>query len=194
MPQNVPTHFNFARDVVDRWARERPDALALWSVREDDSVEEKRTFRQAAADSRRAASFFQQVGIHRGDRVLVILPRLPQWWIAMLGLIRLGAVPIPGTPMLTSGDLRYRIETAQANGIITDSDGAAKVQNFGGVRLLVDSPRPGWTDFDEGVRDASAAFDPEPTRSDDPGILYFTSGTTGFPKMVLHTQASYGLA
>ena len=189
----APEYFNFCREVVERWARERPNALALWSVGEDGG-ERKFSFGQIADEGRRAAHLFHTLGIKPSDRVLVILPRVPQWWIAMLGLIRLGAVPIPGTPMLTSSDLRYRIETAEASGIITDADGAAKVENFGGVRLIVEGQRPGWTNFDEGVRDASAAFEPELTRSDDPGILYFTSGTTGLPKMVLHTQASYGLA
>jgi acyl-coenzyme A synthetase/AMP-(fatty) acid ligase len=189
----VSAHFNFARDVVERWARERPDALALWSVTEDGS-EQKFSFEQLAKEGRRAAHFFQALGLKRGERVLVILPRVPQWWIAMLGLIRLGAVPIPGTPMLTSADLAYRIETAEVRGIITDADGVAKVACLDGIRLMVGGERAGWVNFDEGVRDASAAFEPEPTRSDDPGILYFTSGTTGLPKMVLHTQASYGLA
>jgi len=189
----APEYFNFARDVVERWARERPNASALWCVGEDGS-EEKFSFEQLAKDGRRAAHFFHTLGLQRGDRVLVILPRVPQWWIAMLGLVRLGVVPIPGTPMLTSTDLRYRIKTAEVSGVITDVDGAAKVENFDGVRLLVGPERPGWSSFDRGVRDASAEFDPEPTRSDEPGILYFTSGTTGQPKMVLHTQASYGLA
>jgi acyl-coenzyme A synthetase/AMP-(fatty) acid ligase len=202
IPQ-APTHFNFARDVVERWARERPNAIALWCVGED-GREQKFSFEQLAEEERRAAHFFRTLGLRRGDRVLVILPRVPQWWIAMLGLVRLGAAPIPGTPMLTSADLAYRIQTAEVNGIISDADGATKVDDacsrrreeadFRGVRLLVGSERAGWTDFDKGVRDASANFDPEPTRSDDPGILYFTSGTTGQPKMVLHTQASYGLA
>jgi acyl-coenzyme A synthetase/AMP-(fatty) acid ligase len=219
----VPTHFNFARDVVERWARERPNGLALWCVGEDGS-EHKFSFGQLANAGRRAAHFFQTLGLRRGDRVLVILPRVPQWWVAMLGLVRLGAVPIPGTPMLTSPDLRYRIETAEVSAIITDGDGAGKVEDacsrrsekedslagrtgpprcrggydpsgdFRGVRLLIGTERAGWANFDEGVRGASAAFEPELTRSDDPGILYFTSGTTGPPKMVLHTQASYGLA
>jgi acetyl-CoA synthetase/medium-chain acyl-CoA synthetase len=189
----VPSHFNFCRDVFERWARERPEALALWSVGED-GREQKFSFKQLAVEARRAAHFFQTLGLKPSDRVLVILPRVPQWWIAMLGLVRLGAVPIPGTPMLTSADLRYRIETAEVSGIITDADGAAKIVGFDRIRLIVDGERAGWTNFDEGVRNASADFEPEITRSDDPGILYFTSGTTGPPKMVLHTQASYGLA
>lgn len=193
MVPQAPTHFNFTRDVVERWARERPDGLALWSV-SGDGREEKFSFKAAVDQSRRAAHLFHSLRVQPGDRVLVVLPRVPQWWIAMLGLVRLGAVPIPGTPMLTAADIRYRIETADVSGIITDTDGAAKVENFGGVRLLVGGERAGWTNFDAGLRDASPAFDPEPTRGDDPGILYFTSGTTGPPKMVLHTQASYGLA
>src|SRR5438105_15111919 len=106
----LASHFNFSHDVVERWARERPDALALWWVSEHDSVEQKLTFRQLADKLRRAASFFQQIGIKRGDRVLIITPRVPDWWIAMLGLIRLGAVPIPGTPLLTARDIKYRLE------------------------------------------------------------------------------------
>jgi acetyl-CoA synthetase/medium-chain acyl-CoA synthetase len=193
VPQ-VPPHFNFARDVVEIWAQRRPDALALWWVNEMGS-EAKFSFAQLAEQLRRATSFFQKQGIRRGDRVLVILPRVPQWWIGMLGLTRLGAVPIPGTPLLTPRDIKYRVQAAGVSAIITDPDGAAKVQEFAGVRICVggDSKSDGWTDFDEGLSRADANFDPPPTASDDPGIIYFTSGTTGPPKMVLHTQASYGL-
>ena len=194
MQANPPTHFNFARDVVERRARERPDALALWCVGEHDSVERKLTFRQLAEQSRRAASFFHQLGIHRGDRVLVITPRVPQWWITMLGLIGLGAVPIPGTPLLTAKDIRYRVETAEVAAIIADEDGAAKAEGIElKTRLVVGGERVGWISFDASLREGDPHFDPEPTRSDDPGLIYFTSGTTGPPKMVLHTQASYGL-
>jgi acetyl-CoA synthetase/medium-chain acyl-CoA synthetase len=178
---------------MERWARERPKQLALWCVEESGLREQKLTFRRLVEDARRAAAFFHRVGIRRGDRVLVILPRVPQWWIALLGLTRLGAVPIPGTTLLTTKDIRYRVETADVRAILTDSEGAAKVEAFDGARLLVGAEQPGWTNFDAGLRAASPDFDCEPTRSDDPGIIYFTSGTTGPPKMVLHTQASYGL-
>ena len=189
-----PLYFNFARDVVERWARERPDAPALWCVGESGAKEQRYSFRQITEDFRRAASFFNDLGIRRGDRVLLITPRLPQWWVAMLGLVRLGAVPIPGTPLLTAKDIRYRLETAEATALITDAEGAAKAEGSQVYhRVLAGGERPGWINFDAGVRDADASFDPEPTRSDEPGIIYFTSGTTGPPKMVLHTQASYGL-
>jgi len=194
MGNNVPAHFNFARDVVERWAKTRPDAPALWCVSEQDSLEQKLSFQQVAQDARRAAHFFHQIGLRRGDRGLIIAPRVPHWWIAMLGLIRLGVVPIPGTPMLTAKDIRYRVETAETSALITDAEGAAKVE---GLKLphhiFLGGERPGWTSFDDSLREADADFDPEPTRSDEPGIIYFTSGTTGPAKMVLHTQVSYAL-
>ena len=187
------SNFNFTRDVVEHWARESPDAAALWCVREQDWSEQKLTFDALAQQARRAASFFEQVGLRRGDRVLIIAPREPQWWIAMLGLIRLGVVPIPGTTLLTQRDIRYRLEASGATTMLTDPEGAAKTSGLEiPGRILFGAELPGWTSFDEGLQQGDPSFDPEPTRADDPGIIYFTSGTTGPPKMVLHTQASYG--
>ena len=194
MGADLPVHFNFTRDVIEGWANVRPDALALWCVTEHDGESLKLSFAQLADRACRAASFLHQLGIHRGDRVLLMMPRVPQWWIAMLGLIRLGAVPIPGTPLLTPKDIRYRVETADIAALLTDADGAAKAEGLNiKTRVLVGEERPGWANFDKGIRDANPKFDPEPTRSDEPGIIYFTSGTTGYPKMVLHSHASYGL-
>jgi acyl-coenzyme A synthetase/AMP-(fatty) acid ligase len=163
--RDPPTHFNFAADVVERWARQRPDAPALWWVDESGRREQKVSFGRLADQLRRAANFFASLGIRRGERVLVILPRIPQWWTAMLGLIRLGAVPIPGTPLLTARDIAYRAQTAEVNAILTDADGASKLTGFDGVKVLVGEPRAGWADFDAGVADASAGFEAEPTRS-----------------------------
>jgi acyl-coenzyme A synthetase/AMP-(fatty) acid ligase len=189
----APRHFNYATDVVDRWAEERPDAPALWCVNTATGEEHKFSFRELTTLSCQAAELLRSSGIRRGDRVLVMLPRVPQWWIAMLGLIRVGAVPVPGTLLLTSRDVAYRLGSARISAVLTNRDGMAKVGGFEGVRLLVGDGRPGWIDFDQGVRLAGAGFRGERTRSDDPGIIYFTSATTGDPKMVLHTQASYGL-
>jgi acetyl-CoA synthetase/medium-chain acyl-CoA synthetase len=190
-----PQEFNFAGDVIEHWARERPAGLALWCVNDASHTEQKLSFRELADDLRRAANFFRNCGIERGDRVLVMLPRIPAWWIAMLGLIRLGAVPIPCTPLLTPQDIRYRLETAAVKAFLTDRDGAVKIEDFAGdlIRILVGGSHGGWMNFDAGWRDCSPHFNGPRTRSDEPGIIYFTSATTGPPKMVLHTQASYGL-
>lgn len=188
----APTCFNFAHDVVERWAVQRPEAIALWWM-DESFAEQKFTFRHIAEQCRQAANYFASLGIQRGDRVLVILPRVPQWWVAMLGLIRLGAVPIPGTPLLTEKDIRYRLSVASVRAIITDAAGAEKVEGFAGVRILIGGERADWASFDDGLARCSTERPDQPTRSDDPGIIYFTSGTAGEAKMVLHTQASYGL-
>ena len=189
----VPRHFNFAADVIGRWERLRPDACALWWVDESGDQEQRITFRQLGSSLRQAANVFANLGVARGDRVLIMLPRIPEWWTAMLGLLRLGAVPIPSTTLLTAKDLRYRLETAEAHAVITDLDGAGKIEQFDGIRVLVGPERPGWVNFANALRDASSEFEAELTRSDEPSIIYFTSATTGPPKMVLHTHASYGL-
>ena len=190
---NGPVYFNFAADVLDDWARRQPDALALWWVDECGAQEQKITFAAIAADSRRAANFFRNCGIQPGEPVLVMLPRIPEWWVAMVGLIRLGAVPLPSPTMLTPKDVRYRIDAAGVRALITDQEGATKVDGFHGQRILVGPECAGWTNFGAGLRAARPGFTGEPTRAADPGIIYFTSATTGQPKMVLHTQASYGL-
>ena len=201
----VPVLFNFATDVVDRWADTRPQGLALWHVHAATHAEHKLTFRQIASLSRRAANFFRSCGIGPGDRVLLMLPRMPQWWVAMLGLIRLGAVPVPATLLLTPRDVAYRLKMASIQAVITSAEGIPKIADFDGIRLAVadtssstDRSSPmswpnGWLDFDLGLAQAKTRFERVRTRGDAPGILYFTSATTGDAKMVLHTQASYGL-
>src|SRR6266853_2538530 len=119
MSGREPDCFNFAGDIMERWAKVRPHDLALWCVDESGAGETRFTFAQLVEQFRRAAHYFHSLGLRRGDRVLIILPRVPQWWIAMLGLTKLGAVPIPGTMLLTAKDIRYRIETAEAAAVIT---------------------------------------------------------------------------
>jgi acyl-coenzyme A synthetase/AMP-(fatty) acid ligase len=189
----VPEHFNFATDVMDHWARIQPDTPGLWCVDAASGTEQKFTFRQLSDLSARAAIVFQSAGVRRGDRVLVMLPRVPQWWLAMLGLIRLGAVPVPGTLLLTPRDVAYRLQAARIRAVVTSAEGITKTDGFDGIRLAVGEAPSGWLDFDDRLRKAGTTFRAVPTRSDDPGIIYFTSATTGEPKMVLHTQASYGL-
>jgi acetyl-CoA synthetase/medium-chain acyl-CoA synthetase len=195
----APGYFNFSTDVMDRWARERPDSLALWWVRAATGAEKKLSFAEMSALSRRAANFLKRSGVRRGDRVLLMLPRVPEWWIAMAALIRMGAVPVPATLLLTERDVAYRLESAQVRAVITSLEGVNKLGAFEGVKLLAghgaSAPEipAGWLDFDRGLANSSSRFSHERTRASDPGILYFTSATTGEPKMVIHSQASYGL-
>lgn len=189
----IPVHFNFAADVFDRWAGTQPEAIALWWVSGDRKSERRFTFAQLAELSRRAARSLEASGICPGDPVILMLPRVPEWWIAMLGLIRFGAVPVPCTPQLTAGDLAYRLEAGGIGAVITDAEGAAKLPGFGGIKWIVGPVQEGWRDFDHALAEPAESYTAQPTRADAPGIIYFTSSTTGSPKMVLHTQASYGL-
>lgn len=196
IPRHVTTHpefFNFATDVFDRWADEKPDNLALWWVSEDRSQELRYTFDELRDLSRRAAKAFQKSGIRPGDPVIVMLPRVSEWWIAMLGLTRLGAVPVPCTPQLTPHDLNYRLETGHIRAVLTDDEGAAKLPDFDGIKWKIGAPVEGWRNFVDALLVLAEGFQEPKTRGDAPGIIYFTSATTGSPKMVLHTQASYGL-
>lgn len=190
----APVYFNFVRDVFDRWAERKPNAAALWWVGVQGAGEKKFSFAELREKSLRTARLLAASGVKPSDRVIVMLPRIPEWWFVMLGLVRLGAVPVPCTPLLTPRDLSYRIEAARCTCVITDAEGAAKLPDFKGVRWQVGGSQPGWSNFDSGLRAAQPVFDNGSVRSDAPGILYFTSATTGSPKMVLHTQVSYGLA
>ncbi len=193
MNDAIPQHYNFAHDVLERLGHERPADLALWWVAENGGDERRISFGEMAGELRRAAAFFASLGVKRGDCVMVVLQRVPEWWVAVLGLIRLGAIPIPGTPLLTVKDIAYRVKAASVRGIVTDAAGAAKVGDFAGLRVLVGGTQAGWHDFAAGVRGADPNPPYEPSHSSDPGIIYFTSGTTGEAKMVLHTQVSYGI-
>jgi acetyl-CoA synthetase/medium-chain acyl-CoA synthetase len=190
---DVPPHFNFAHDVIERLAQTTPDALALWWIDEGTVPERKITFAEMGNLLRQAANFFESCGIRRGDPVLIMLQRVPQWWIAMLGLIRLGAIPIPATPLLTTRDIQYRLECAAMRAVITDVPGTEKIEQFNGIRIIVGGKSDAWIDFDHGLAAALSQRAYEPTRSDDPMMVFFTSGTAGEAKMVLHTHASYGI-
>ncbi|MGA2248003.1 MAG: AMP-binding protein [Verrucomicrobiota bacterium] len=192
-PADVPDFFNFAGDIFDGWAHSHPQNPALWCVDGATGAEQKFTFRQLSGLSAQAANVFRANGVRRGDRVLIMLPRVWQWWAAMLGLVRLGAIPIPATLQLTARDLSYRLQTACIHAVLTCADGLPKMEGFDGIRLATCPAPAGWIDFNAALRTAANEFSAPPTRAQDPGMIYFTSATTGEPKMVLHTQASYGL-
>jgi acyl-coenzyme A synthetase/AMP-(fatty) acid ligase len=197
----VPEYFNFATEVIDKWASDPNKLGMLWIGAHGE--ERHITFAQFAERSSRAANAFAKLGIKKGDRVLVMLPRIPEWWESVLGLMKIGAVPIPCTTLLTPKDIQYRAEVSEAVAFITDNEGSFKYDH---VRkecptirfpILVDehnvdlTGREWWTDYHQVVDEESPVFTGPKTRSDDPCMVYFTSGTVGYPKMVLHTHASY---
>lgn len=193
----MPQYFNFASDVVDKWA-EDPGKLAMLWVN-DDGLEIRKTFKDFKEASCRLANVLRAQGIKKGDCVVVILPRLIEWWEINIGCLRAGAVISPGTTMLTPKDIDFRCNLAEAVCVITDEDNAPKVDEvrdkLSTVKsyILVGGKRDGWLNYGDALSAASPEFETEKTRGEDPAILYFTSGTTGYPKMTLHTHASYPL-
>jgi acyl-coenzyme A synthetase/AMP-(fatty) acid ligase len=194
----VPETFNPVIDIVERWAADIPEALALVSLDGDGGVVAEHTVGQLALESRRAARALIELGVGKGDPVFIMLPRIPAWYVALLGAMRIGAVPMPGTNQLTSRDISYRLERADAVAVITDLSGVEKVD------AIKDPPASlrhriawgggqGWHDFNALLDEAGDGPTPQsPTSRQDPLLLYFTSGTVRHPKMVLH-PASYGL-
>jgi acetyl-CoA synthetase/medium-chain acyl-CoA synthetase len=196
---DCPEHFNFGHDVIDRWAEVQPDARALWWVGEA-GEERTLTFSDVAARSNQVANAMAGLGLERGDQVMLNLPSIVPWWESMVGLTKADMIEIPTTTQLTEKDIAYRVEVAEIDAVITDTEGAEKIDRLGGslpglrVRVLAGGgSRPGWVSYEEVVSHASPDFEPLGTRSDGQALIYFASGTTGPPKMVLHTHASFGV-
>ena len=183
--------FNWATDWFDVLAEEQPGTLALWVVDEDGS-ETKLTYAEIGELSRRFAGSLADAGVEPGHRVLLLLGNVAPLWVAMLACIRLGVVMIPASTLLSSADLRDRIERGRVRAVVA---GAADTSKFPAetdslVRVVV-GQAPGWTSYDDMVDDSAPTVKGGGTQADDTLLLYFTSGTTAQPKLVEHTHASY---
>jgi len=195
---DVPERFNAVIAIVERWATEDPDALAVLSLDADGDVVAAQSASELAASAAETARGLLALGVSKGDYVFVMLPRLPQWYAALLGAMRIGAIPMPGPNLLTAKDIAYRLKQTGAKVAITDASGAQKVDDASqplDVRITVGTPPTAdWIPFEElPTRGAGQQLPDDPTSAEDPLLLYFTSGTVAHPKMVQHVQ-SYGLA
>ncbi len=185
------THFNWALDHFDAMAAGN-ERTGLWIVNEDGS-EQKRTFGELARRSNQVANFLRAQGVRRGDRILLMLGNEVALWESMLGAFKLGAVLVPTTALLSVDALRDRIERGQVRHVIAAAALAEKFSSFDGLtaRICVGAAPAGWQSFADSAAAADAFEADGPTGADDPLLLYFTSGTTSLPKMVLHTHQSY---
>ena len=198
----VPHYFNFGFDIVDKWAERQPNKLALLAV--DRSGENARTysFRDMSRASNRFANVLKRLGLRKGDRVFLMLPRIPEWYVTMVGMIKLGVIPIPATTQCTSKDIEYRVNTSKSDLVITDIENVFKVDEIKGrckylknLMVIGGERKDGWLSYESELANAAESIvDVEHTKSEDPMLLYFTSGTVANPKMVIHTQASFGIA
>ncbi len=183
--------FNWATDWFDVLAAEQPAAVALWVVEEDGS-ETKLTYAEISELSQRFAGSLAAAGVERGHRVLLLLGNVVPLWVAMLGCIRLGAVMIPASTLLSAADLRDRLDRGQVRAVVAGAADATKLPAETGslVRVVVGAA-DGWTSYADLVAESASPLVGGGTRADDPLLLYFTSGTTAQPKLVEHTHASY---
>ncbi len=188
-------NFNFAFDLVDALAKREPDKLAMLHISKD-KVERRFTFKDMKKASAQCANYFKTLGIKKGDRVMLVLKRHYQFWFAMLGLNKLGAIAIPATNQLQEHDFEYRFKSAGVSAVICTADGdtanqvdiaAANCPELT-TKLIVGGQRDGWRDFDEEYTRYSTHYKREEDApgGDDLMLMFFTSGTTGYPKIAAH--------
>lgn len=194
---HIPDNFNFAFDVVDALAQKQPDKTAMVWESGDHKEVRRFTFDDMARQSARTANYLKHLGIRKGDRVMLILKRHYEFWFCLLALHKIGAIAIPAPIQLTYMDIAYRFEVSGTKAIICTADGkiaqavdrAAMDNPCLQTKIIVHGKRDGWLNYEEGIADAADSFKrptgEEATKSDDPMLLYFTSGTTGYPKMAL---------
>ncbi len=190
-------HFNFGYDVVDRIAHKYPEKLAMVHL-DKNKVERRFTFQDIEKESNRVANYFKSLGIGRGDKVMLVLKRHYQFWFAIIALHKLGAVAIPATFLLKQHDFEYRFKAAGIKAIVCTADGdTAELADAAAascpsveIKVMVNGQREGWHDFNKEYYIFSSRF-PRPADApggDDTALMFFSSGTTGDPKMVEHSH------
>ena len=189
-------HYNFAFDTIDRIASAHPDKPAMIYVG-DDFSEKRITFQQLMRASNRCANYFTSLGIRKGDHVMLILKRHWQFWYAMLGLHKIGAVAIPAMCQLKEHDLEFRFRHGNVSAIICTADGGiasevdAALAHYDGMKekIMVRGHRDGWRSFEDEFKMYSTHYDRSRNNAggDDPMLMIFTSGTTGYPKLAAHS-------
>ena len=189
-----PGHFNWARDWFDVIARD--NAGTALRIVSDGGLEQACSFEELRQRSNRSARWLREAGLQPGDRILLMLGNVPALWEAMLAAIKLDCPLIPTTTLMMPADLRDRTERGRVRAVITDPAFTGRFEGFGDglLRLLVAGTAPGWQTLPTAspVAGQDGEFEHSvPTRADDPLLLYFTSGTTAKPKLVVHTQLSY---
>ncbi|MGH7895940.1 MAG: acyl-CoA synthetase [Candidatus Binatia bacterium] len=189
---DVPTEFNFGA-LVDAWATDRSRIALYWE--DERGRAERHTFWDVAKASNRAMNALAGLGVRRGDPVLVMLPRVPAWHAAIIGSLKLGAIVIPCAASLRAKDIGYRVRHSGAKAVLTTAeqvpevDAAVPDREALPVRLALGGAPAGWHDLDAVLAKASTTGVPARTRSDEPAICFYTSGTTKEPKAVLHTHS-----
>ena len=188
--------YNFAFDTVDAIARREPEKLAMVHVA-NDMTERRFTFKDMKDASSQSANYFKSLGIKRGDRVMLVLKRHYQFWFAMLGLHKLGAIAIPATNQLMEHDFVYRFQAADVSAVLCTADGntaqeielAEKTAGISLTKILVGGTREGWHNYNEEYSLFSRRYErtEDAPCGKDPMLMLFTSGTTGYPKMATHS-------
>lgn len=190
-------NFNFAYDVVDVLGKTKPDKLAMLHVSKD-GKERRITFKDMMVYSNQVANYFRFLGIKRGDRVLLVLKRHYQFWFSILALHKIGAVAIPATNLLMKKDFEYRLKAAKVDAVICTSDGMVGIEldkatkSYDGLKAKVmvgTTVLKSWRNFNRDVRFFSTDFKKPANHAggDDPMLMFFTSGTTSYPKIAEHT-------